>query len=165
MSNVTLGLHYERTQTGEMSRAWLTYLLPAARISFCNRGCSWPTCATCSRRLAAAFRAAAGRLDRPHTLRGGYNFDGPHAEAPLTPNERPRRRAGTPRCMSYRVLVLPQVETMTPALLQKIHTLAAAGATVIAPTWPKQDAGLSTRSATRPCGGWPPSCGQRPAAG
>ena len=35
--------------------------------------------------------------------------------------------------MSYRLLVLPQVETMTPALLRKIKELVEAGATVVGP--------------------------------
>ena len=39
-----------------------------------------------------------------------------------------------PDGMSYRVLVLPQVETMTPALLAKIKELVVAGATVVAPS-------------------------------
>ena len=36
-----------------------------------------------------------------------------------------------PDGMSYRVLVLPQVETMTPRLLRKIRELVEAGATVV----------------------------------
>ncbi len=36
-----------------------------------------------------------------------------------------------PSGMSYRVLVLPLMETMTPALLRKIRDLVEAGATVI----------------------------------
>src|SRR5439155_629687 len=38
-----------------------------------------------------------------------------------------------PDGMSYRLLVLPQFETMTPALLRKIKTLVEAGATVLGP--------------------------------
>ena len=45
--------------------------------------------------------------------------------------------------MSYRVLVLPQVETMTPALLAKIKELVEAGATVVAPSRPQKAPGLS----------------------
>ncbi len=44
--------------------------------------------------------------------------------------------------MSYRVLVLPQRETMTPSLLRKIKELVAAGATVVGPP-PRQSPGLS----------------------
>ncbi len=36
-----------------------------------------------------------------------------------------------PDGMSYRVLVLPRFDTMTPALLRKIRSLVAAGATLI----------------------------------
>ena len=38
-----------------------------------------------------------------------------------------------PDGMSYRLLVLPAVETMTPELLRKIKELVAAGATVVGP--------------------------------
>ncbi len=48
-----------------------------------------------------------------------------------------------PDGMSYRVLVLPQVETMTPALLQKIQQLVAAGATVVAPSRPLKSPSLA----------------------
>ena len=47
--------------------------------------------------------------------------------------------------MSYRMLVLPQVETMTPRLLRKIRDLVEAGATVVGapPVKIAQLAGLS----------------------
>ena len=48
-----------------------------------------------------------------------------------------------PDGMSYHVLVLPQVETMTPALLSKIKGLVEAGATVFAPTRPEKSPGLT----------------------
>jgi len=38
-----------------------------------------------------------------------------------------------PDGMSYRVLMLPQVDTMTPSLLRKIRDLVAGGATVVGP--------------------------------
>ena len=38
-----------------------------------------------------------------------------------------------PDGMSYRVLVLPQIDTMTPPLLRKIHDLVSGGATVVGP--------------------------------
>ena len=48
-----------------------------------------------------------------------------------------------PDGMSYRVLVLPQAETMTPALLRKIKELVEAGATVMAPSRPLKSPSLS----------------------
>ncbi|MDP2915790.1 MAG: glycosyl hydrolase, partial [Candidatus Aminicenantes bacterium] len=47
-----------------------------------------------------------------------------------------------PDGMSYRVLVLPERETMTPALLRKVRDLVAAGATVVGPR-PRKSPGLS----------------------
>ncbi len=44
--------------------------------------------------------------------------------------------------MSYRVLVLPERETMTPALLRKVRELVEAGATVIGPK-PRKSPSLS----------------------
>jgi len=61
----------------------------------------------------------------------GHGFDGCSANILI---ERARVRAGRivfPGGTSYRVLVLPAVETMTPQLLVKIETLVQEGATVI----------------------------------
>ena len=62
--------------------------------------------------------------------RRGYNFDAvaPGALARATVAD---GRITFPSGMSYRVLVLPEFETMTPELLNKIKELTAAGATVI----------------------------------
>ena len=48
-----------------------------------------------------------------------------------------------PDGMSYRVLVLPAVESMTPALLGKIKELVEAGATVVAPSRPENSPSLA----------------------
>src|SRR6185436_4574016 len=42
-------------------------------------------------------------------------------------------RLTLPDGMSYRVLVLPQIDQMTPAVLRKIRELVAGGATVVGP--------------------------------
>lgn len=73
----------------------------------------------------SAFRSGK-LLDRM-----GYNFDGCGPKALI---ERASVEDGTivfPDGMTYRLLVLPQVETMTPQLLQKIAKLIEEGATVI----------------------------------
>jgi hypothetical protein len=51
-------------------------------------------------------------------------------------------RLTLPDGMSYRVLVLPEEETMTPELLKKVHQLVRDGATVIGPR-PVKSPGLS----------------------
>ena len=72
---------------------------------------------------------SATQGDLPDHL--GYNFDGC---APDTLIERAAVRDGLitfPDGMSYRVLVMPRFDTMTPRLLRKIGDLVVAGATVI----------------------------------
>jgi hypothetical protein len=129
------GVHYERTQTWwEMTPAWHDYLarcqhllrqgLPVADILY----------------LAAegaphVFRpptsATQGRQPMPD--RRGYNFDGCAPDALLSRADVKDGRIVFPDGMSYRLLVLPEVETMTPALLGKINVLVRAGATVLGP--------------------------------
>src|SRR4051794_13281404 len=63
--------------------------------------------------------------------RSGHNFDGC---APGTLMARASVHEGEivfPDGMRYRLLVLPQVETMTPGLLTKVAELVEAGATII----------------------------------
>jgi hypothetical protein len=65
--------------------------------------------------------------------RTGYNFDGCTPEVVVNRMAVKDGRLVLPGGMSYRCLVLPKVETMTPALLYKIRELVTAGATVIGP--------------------------------
>ena len=65
-------------------------------------------------------------IDRP-----GYNFDGCPPEVVLTRMSVKDGRLLLPDGMSYRLLVLPDVQTMTPQLLRKIKELVSAGATVV----------------------------------
>ncbi|MEI6804821.1 MAG: glycosylhydrolase-like jelly roll fold domain-containing protein, partial [Burkholderiales bacterium] len=66
----------------------------------------------------------------PH-VRGGYNFDGCSPDALLTRVSVKEGRLVLPDGMSYWLLVLPKVETMTPRLLEKIKQLADAGALIL----------------------------------
>ena len=65
-------------------------------------------------------------------IRGGYNYDGASSDVILNRVRVEDGRLGLPDGMSYRVLVLPNVQTMTLELLRKIEELADAGATIIA---------------------------------
>jgi hypothetical protein len=65
-------------------------------------------------------------LDRP-----GYHFDGCPPEVVLTRMTVKNGLLMLPDGMSYRMLVLPQVRTMTPQLLRKIRDLVKDGATVL----------------------------------
>jgi len=63
--------------------------------------------------------------------RRGYNFDGCSPETLMARATVQNGDLVFPDGMRYRLLVLPQVETMTPRLLKKIKDLVEAGATVI----------------------------------
>ena len=120
------GLHYERTQTWwEMSGAWHEYL------------------ARCQHLLRQGKFVADLLYLRPEQPNqtyftpnppppAGYRFDQISAEALRQRVSVKDGKLVLPDGMSYRVLVLPPVKTMTPALLEKIRELVTAGATVVA---------------------------------
>lgn len=71
----------------------------------------------------------------------GYSYDYINAEVLLNRVVVADGKLVLPDGMSYRVLVLPQLETMRPGLLRKISALVAAGATVLGPA-PKRSPSL-----------------------
>lgn len=127
MSMGPWGLHYERTQTWwEMSRGWHEYL---ARCQFLLQQGLFVADVCFLAPESSPQRAKSpvkNGYDRP-----GYNFDLCPAEVVLTRMSVKDGRLVLPDGMSYRLLVLPQVEAMTPRLLRKIRELVEAGATVI----------------------------------
>ena len=78
------------------------------------------------------FRAPASAMGGDEFLpdRKSYNFDGCSPSQLLTSSANGNRIV-FPSGASYRLLVLPASETMTPALLNKIESLVMAGATII----------------------------------
>jgi hypothetical protein len=131
MTMGSLGIHWERTQTWwDMSAAFHAYLarcqqmlrrgLPVADILY-----------LAPEGAPHVFRApiSATRGNPPDRL--GYNFDGCAPDVLIARTSVKDGRLVLPGGMSYRVLVLPCFDTMTPALLRKIKTLVEAGATVI----------------------------------
>ena len=136
------GVHWERTQTWwDMSPAYHTYL---SRCQFVLRqGLSVAdVCFLVAEGAPHVFRppTSALRGDPPDRL--GYNFDGCAPEVVLSQMTVNDGTLVLPDGMSYRVLVLPEQETMTPALLRKIKQLIEAGATVIGPP-PRKSPSLS----------------------
>jgi hypothetical protein len=121
------GLHYERTQTWwEQSKAWHAYL---ARCQYLLQQGLFVAdlCFMEPEGSPLAFRSPVkGSHDRP-----GYNFDGCPTEVVLTRMSVKDGRLVLPDGMNYRMLVLPQVEVMSPQLLGKIKELVTAGATVV----------------------------------
>jgi hypothetical protein len=125
------GIHYERTQTWwEMVSAWNTYL-SRCQFVLCQGLPVADICYLSPEGSPNVFRApkSATRGTPPDRL--GYNFDACTPEALLTRASVKDGRLVLPDGMSYRLLVLPQVARMTPALLGKVKELVEAGATVL----------------------------------
>ncbi len=78
------------------------------------------------------FRAPASALSGDEELpdRKGYNFDGCSPSQLHTASVKDNRIV-FPGGAAYRLLVLPAVETMTPALLNKIESLVKDGAVIV----------------------------------
>jgi hypothetical protein len=118
------GLHYERTQTWwEQTLPWHEYL---ARCQFMLRQGLF-VADICYMQPEAAPQGFQGHN------RAGYDYDNGTPEVVRTRMSVKDGRIVLPDGMSYRLLVLPQVATMTPPLLRKVKELVEAGATVIGP--------------------------------
>ncbi len=116
------GLHYERTETWwELSGPWHEYL---SRCHYLLRqGLFVADICHLLREGSPQGPASFGR--------NGYDYDICCAEALLTRMQVKAGRLVLPDGMSYRVLALPNSETMTPQLLRKIKELADAGAKIV----------------------------------
>ncbi|MDR3194545.1 MAG: glycosyl hydrolase [Tannerella sp.] len=79
------------------------------------------------------FRAPSSALSGTPVMpdKRGYNFDGCSPQALIELADAVDHRIVFPGGASYRVLVLPHVETMTPQLLRKIESLVKKGAVVV----------------------------------
>ncbi len=86
---------------------------------------------------ADALEAAAPLADKK-----GYGFDGCSPNILIDRAEVKDGRIAFPGATSYRLLVLPNMETMTPRLLRKIGQLVRAGAMAVGSP-PKRSPGLS----------------------
>lgn len=127
------GVHWERTQTWwDMAPAYHTYL---SRCQFMLRQ-GLPVADVCflvPEGSPQVFRPPTSAVGGNPPDRLGYSFDGCAPEVVISKMSVSDGRLVLPDGMSYRVLVLPERETMTPALLHKIRELVEAGATVVGP--------------------------------
>jgi hypothetical protein len=136
------GVHWERTQTWwDMVPAYHEYL---SRCQFMLRR-GLPVADVCFLAAEGAphvFRPPASALlgDPPGPV--GPAFDGCPPETLMASARVEDGRVVFPDGTSYRVLVLPERETMTPALLKKVRDLVRAGATVVGPR-PRKSPSLS----------------------
>ena len=136
------GVHWERTQTWwPMVSAYHTYL---ARCQYLLRqGESVADILFLAGEGAPhVFRAPPSATVGNPPDRRGYNFDGCAPEMLLAKAKVKSGRIVFPGGTSYRLLVLPETETMTPMLLRKIKELVQAGATVVGMP-PKKSPSLS----------------------
>jgi hypothetical protein len=136
MSMGPWGLHYERTQTWwEFSKPWHEYLarcqvlLQQGRFvaDICLLG---PEGSPQTIQGQRAFGINGIDDDAAPLERPGHNFDTCPPEAILTQASVKDGRIEMKSGAIYRILMLPKMETMTPALLRKIKELVAAGATI-----------------------------------
>ncbi|MCC6729311.1 MAG: hypothetical protein IT208_08220 [Chthonomonadales bacterium] len=132
MSMGPWGLHYERTQTWwDQSTAWHRYV---SRCQYMLRqGLFVADVLYLQPEGAPRAFAPPPPVSGAASPRPGYNYDGCTPEALLTRVAVKGGRLVLPDGVSYRALVLPAVEVMTPTLLRRVKQLADAGATVIGP--------------------------------
>jgi hypothetical protein len=136
------GVHWERTQTWwDMVPAYHEYL---SRCQFMLRR-GLPVADVCflvAEGAPHAFRPPASALRGDPPVPAGPAFDGCPPETFLASAAVKDGLIIFPDGMSYRVLVLPERETMRPALLKKVRDLVEAGATAIGPR-PRKSPSLS----------------------
>ncbi len=125
------GVYWERTQTWwDMVSAYHTYLSRCQQML--RRGLFVADILYLAPEGAPhVFRPPSSAVTGGLPDRPGYNFDGCSPEALIARAEVKNGRIVFPDGMSYRILVMPRFDTMTPRLVQKIRDLVNAGATVI----------------------------------
>lgn len=131
------GLQYERTQTWwEFSKAWHDYLTRCQHLlrqGLFVADIAYLTPEGSPRESSRKPPEGAMSGDR---IRSGYGWDACSPEVVLTRMKAKDGKVVLPDGMSYRALVLPESETMSPALLEKIKQFADAGVIIVGPAKP-----------------------------
>lgn len=117
------------------SHAWHKYL---ARCSFLLQQGQYVADLCCFRGEGVPYSLSLN----PALIPAGYGYDECNAEVLLTRMSVKDGRIMLPDGMSYRLLVLPDSQGMTPRVLGKIAELVAAGASVVGPK-PRQSPSLT----------------------
>lgn len=124
------GVHYERTQTWwEHSAAWHDYL--ARCHALLREGHYVADLLYLTREGAYTDPPPRAQLQPPPPE--GYHYDVIHPEVVQDRLAVKDGRLVLPDGMSYRLLVLPPEQTMTPALASKVAELVRAGAWILGP--------------------------------
>ena len=122
------GLQYERTETWwEQSKPWHDYL---SRCQFLLQQGTF-VADICYVTDEGAYTEPPTKEKLKPALPAGYDFDFATPEIVLTRMSITNGHLTLPNGMSYRVLVLPETEFLTPGLVRKVKELVEAGATVI----------------------------------
>ena len=135
------GLRYERTQTWwEQSKAWHDYLTRCQHLlrqGLFVAEIAYLTPEGTPREFTRTPPAGATIGAR---IRTGYGWDACSTDVVLTRMKAKDGKLVLPDGMSYRALVLPEVETMSPALLKKIKQFADAGVMIVGSAKPPRKA-------------------------
>jgi len=132
MTMGTYGVHWDRNQTWwPMSKAYHTYIARCSNLLQQGKNVADILYLT-PEGAPHVFRPPLSALTGNDTLpdRRGYNFDGCSAGM-LKKASVKEHKIIFPDGGSYRLLVLPQIETMTPELLKKIESLVRSGANIV----------------------------------
>jgi (4-O-methyl)-D-glucuronate---lignin esterase len=133
------GVHYDRTETWwEQSKPWHEYL---SRCQYLLQSGLF-VADICYLTGEGAYTEAPSRAGLQPAVPDGYDYDMAAPEVVLTRMSVKDGRLVLPDGMSYRVLILPPGDTITPKLLRKIKELVEAGATIIG-TPPKKSPSLT----------------------
>ncbi len=126
------GVHWDRTQTWwEMASAFHLYLTRCQHMLTIGRFVADVLYLAVEGAPSVFIPPASAFLPGRFPDRRGYNFDGCSSRTLMERASVKGGRICFPDGMSYRLLVLPQVETMTPESLGKVAELVEAGATVL----------------------------------
>ena len=125
------GTNFERTNTWwEQSRAWMKYL---ARCEYLLQEGQFVADACYYYGEGAPNTIESERAALSPPLSDSYDFDCCDTTVLLTRMSVKDGRIVLPDGMSYRVLVLPEGQRLTPRVLQKVRELVEAGATIVGP--------------------------------
>ncbi|HTL56949.1 MAG TPA: glycosyl hydrolase [Candidatus Limnocylindrales bacterium] len=122
------GVHYERTATWwEFSKPWHEYV---ARCQYLLQSGIF-VADICYLTTESAYTEAPPRATLRPPVPNGYDYDMACPEVVLKRMSVKDGRLVLPDGLSYRALILPATDKMTPQLLRKIKELVGAGATVV----------------------------------
>ncbi|SPE37413.1 Glycoside hydrolase family 2 sugar binding (fragment) [Candidatus Sulfopaludibacter sp. SbA6] len=129
--NTMVGTHINRNITwAEQAKPFMTYL---ARNSFMLQQGLFTADLVYLLNEGAPSTMPFWGLGLPPPVPEGYDYDFINADALLNRMSVKDGRLVLPDGMSYRVLVLPEIDRMTLPVLRKIRALVAGGATVVGP--------------------------------